>query len=89
VKSGIRVRRALWSAVIFLAFIGAAVAVRRMVHLVPIMARGYYPPAVTSNPVVARFAALDDLFAQYPILTLVHLAIGRVACKEARGHLRY
>src|SRR6267143_1360863 len=73
---GIRVRRALWSAVIFLAFIGAAVAVRRMVHLVPIMARGYYPPAVTSNPVVARFAALDDLFAQYPILTLVHIVPG-------------
>jgi uncharacterized membrane protein len=47
-----------------------------MVHLVPIMARGYYPPAVTSNPVVARFAALDDLFAQYPILTLVHIVPG-------------
>jgi len=47
-----------------------------MVHLVPIMARGYYPPAVTSNSVVARFAALDDLFAQYPILTLVHVVPG-------------
>jgi uncharacterized membrane protein len=47
-----------------------------MVHLVLIMARGYYPPAVTSNSVVARFAALDDLFAQYPILTLVHIVPG-------------
>ena len=75
-KPGIRVRRALWSAVIFLALIGVAVAVRRMVHLVPMVARGYHPPAVTSNPAAAQFAALDDLFAHYPILTLVHIAPG-------------
>src|SRR5580765_5246876 len=75
-KPGIRVRGALWSAVIFLAFIGSAVAVRRMVHLVPIVVRGYHPPAVTSNPVAAQFAALDDLFAHYPILTLVHIVPG-------------
>jgi len=73
---GIRVRRALWCAVIFLAFIGSAVAVRRMVHLVPIVVGGYHPPAVTSNPVAAQFAALDDLFAHYPILTLVHIVPG-------------
>jgi len=54
----IRVRRALWSAVIFLALIGSAVAVRRMVHLVPIAVRGYHPPAVTSNPAAAQFASL-------------------------------
>src|ERR1700676_1123687 len=75
-KHGIRLRRALRSAVIFLAFIGVAVAVRRMAHLVPIVARGYHPPAATSNPVAARFAALDDLFAHYPILTLVHIVPG-------------
>jgi uncharacterized membrane protein len=73
---GIRVRRTLWSAVIFLAFIGSAVAVRRMVHLVPIVVGGYHPPAVSSNPVAARFGALDDLFAHYPILTLVHIVPG-------------
>jgi len=73
---GIRVRRALWSAVIFLTLIGSAVAVRRMVHLVPIAVRGYHPPAVTSNPVAAQFAALDDLFAHYPIVTLVHIVPG-------------
>jgi uncharacterized membrane protein len=73
---GIRVRRILWSAVIFLAFIGFAVAVRRMVHLVPIIVGGYHPPAVTSNPVAAQFSALDDLFAHYPILTLVHIVPG-------------
>src|SRR5467141_2919279 len=75
-KPGIRLRRALRSAVIFLAFIGVAVALRRTAHLVPIVVRGYHPPAVSSNPVAARFAALDDLFAHYPILTLVHIVPG-------------
>src|SRR6266403_3215771 len=73
---GIRVRRALWSAVVFLALIGSAVAVRRMVHLVPIVISGYHPPAGTSNPAAAQFAKLDDLFAHYPILTLVHIVPG-------------
>jgi len=75
-KPGIRLRCALWSAIIFLAFIGVVVALRRMVHLLPVVVRGYHPPAATSNPVAARFAALDDLFARYPILTLVHIAPG-------------
>jgi hypothetical protein len=39
-EPGIRFRRALWGAVIFLAFIGAAVAVRRIAYLGPILARG-------------------------------------------------
>lgn len=73
---GIRLRRALWSAVIFLALIGSVVAVRRTVHLVPILVRGYHPPVVSSNPVAAQFAKLDDLFAHYPILTLVHIVPG-------------
>src|SRR6267143_6141129 len=76
-KPGIHVRRALWSAVIFLALIGSAVAARRMVRLVPIAVRGYHPPALTSkNPAAAQFAALDDLFARYPFLTLVHIVPG-------------
>jgi uncharacterized membrane protein len=75
-RPGARLRRALWSAVIFLALIGVAVAVRRMAHLVPIVAGGYHPPAVKPNPVTAQFAALDDVFARYPILTLVHIVPG-------------
>ena len=75
-KTGIGRQRALWSAVTFLAFIGVAVAVRRMVHLVPIVVHGYHPPAVNANPRLAQFAALDDLFAHYPILTLVHIVPG-------------
>jgi len=75
-KLGIHLRRALWSAVIFLALIGSAVAVRRMAHLVPIVIRGYHPPAVTSNPAAARFAALEDVFAHFPVLTLIHIVPG-------------
>jgi uncharacterized membrane protein len=75
-KTGVGRQRALWSAVTFLAFIGVAVAVRRMVHLVPIVVHGYHPPAVNANPRLAQFAALDDLFAHYPILTLVHIVPG-------------
>jgi hypothetical protein len=75
-KPGIGLRRALWSAVIFLGLIGSAVAIRRMVHLVPIVIAGYHPTPVTTNPAAARFAATDDLFAHYPILTLVHIVPG-------------
>ncbi len=75
-KLGIHLRRALWSAVIFLALIGSAVAVRRMAHLVPFVITGYHPPAVTSNPAAARFAALDDVFAHFPVLTLIHIVPG-------------
>jgi uncharacterized membrane protein len=75
-KRGMGRRRALWSAVIFLALIGVAVGVRRTVHLVPIVTHGYRPPAVSSNPRLAQLSALDDLFAQHPILTLVHIVPG-------------
>jgi uncharacterized membrane protein len=47
-----------------------------MLHLVPIVVSGYAPQTVTSNPAAAQFAALDDLFAHYPILTLVHIVPG-------------
>jgi uncharacterized membrane protein len=70
-------RRALWGAVIFLAFIGSAVAIRRMVHLLPVAVHGYHPPAAaSSSPAAAQFSALDDLFAHYPYLTLVHIVPG-------------
>jgi uncharacterized membrane protein len=75
-KPGIRLRRAVRSAVVFLAVIGVAVVVRRTVKLVPIVVNGYHPPAPPSNPVAAQFAPLDDLFAHYPILTLIHIVPG-------------
>jgi uncharacterized membrane protein len=76
VKPDTRVCRALWSAVIFLALVGSAVAVRRMVHLIPIVVRGYQLPVTAPHPAAAQFAALDDLFAHYPVLTLVHIVPG-------------
>jgi uncharacterized membrane protein len=75
-KPGIGRQRAVWSAVVFLAVIGVAIAVRRMTHLVPIVVHGYRPPAVVSNPRLAQLGALDDLFARHPILTLVHIVPG-------------
>jgi uncharacterized membrane protein len=75
-EPGTRLRRALWSAVIFLAVIGVAVALRRIVHLWPILTRGYIPVATTSNPKAAQFVALDDIFARHPILTSVHIVPG-------------
>jgi uncharacterized membrane protein len=75
-EPGVRIRRVLWGAVIFLAFIGTAVAVRRIVNVVPILLYGYRPPPPAGNPVAAQFGALDDLFAHYPILTLIHIVPG-------------
>jgi uncharacterized membrane protein len=75
-QPGPRFPRAVWSAIIFLAFVGTGVAVRRIVYLVPVVVRGYHPSAVSSNPVAAQFALLDALFAHYPILTLVHIVPG-------------
>jgi uncharacterized membrane protein len=75
-KPGIGARRILWGAIIFLALIGAFVVVRRTVHLAPILIYGYSPPATPSDPALAQFAALDDVFAPYPVLTLVHILPG-------------
>src|SRR5258708_26895191 len=74
-EPGIRFRRALWSAVIFLAVIGVAVAVRSIAVLSPTVFHGYSPPVV-SSPRAAQFAALDQVFAGHPILTLIHVLPG-------------
>ena len=45
-------------------------------HVMPVVIGGYRAAVVASNPALAQFAALDDLFARYPILTLVHIVPG-------------
>jgi hypothetical protein len=75
-KPGSRLRRAVWSALLVLALIGLVVAGRRIVKLLPVLMTGYRPPAAASNPRIRQFIALDDLFAHYPILTLVHIVPG-------------
>jgi uncharacterized membrane protein len=72
-KPSIRVQVILWRTTIFLVLIGVFVVVRRTAHLVPILINGYHPPAATSNPVAAQFLVLDDIFARYPFLTLIHI----------------
>ncbi len=71
-----RTQRLVWGAVALLATIGVAVAIRRTVALVPVLLSGYAAPAAPANPVAAQFAALDDLFARYPALTLIHIVPG-------------
>jgi hypothetical protein len=75
-KDARRAGRWVWGAVIFLAAIGSAVALRRIVHLVPVVIGAYRPPAAAPKPALAQLTALDDLFARYPILTLVHIVPG-------------
>lgn len=75
-KPAMRTQRTLWSVVILLALIGVAVVVRRTGNLVPILINGYHPVGAASNPIAAQFAALDAVFARYPVLTLVHILPG-------------
>jgi len=75
-KDAKRAGRWVWRAVIFLAAIGSAVALRRIVNLVPVVIGAYRPPAAAPKPALAQITALDDLFARYPILTLVHIVPG-------------
>ena len=66
----------LWALVIFLAFIGIVVAARRIVLLLPVVLTGYHAPGPPPNPIAAQFMVLDDLFARYAVLTLVHIVPG-------------
>ena len=75
-EPGHGIRRVLWGAVIFLSLIGATVAVRRMVNVIPFALHGYHPPPPASNAVAAQFGVLDDLFAHHPVLTLLHIVPG-------------
>src|SRR5260370_36071195 len=72
-EPGVRLRRALWSAVIFLAFIGVAVAARRIIYLGPILGHGYSSPAAVPGSSGEQLVHLDEVFARHPILTLIHL----------------
>ena len=70
------VQRMVWGFVIVLVLIGVAIVLRRSAQLVPIMINGYTPPTAEADGAAVSFAALDDLFARYPALTLVHIIPG-------------
>jgi len=71
-----RVHRMVWSAVMVLVLIGVAIVVRRTAQLVPLLINGYRPPAAVADGAAGSFAALDDLFARYPALMLIHILPG-------------
>ena len=75
-KPAARFRSVLWAVVIVLALIGISVATRRIITVVPIAVSGYRPPTTSPNPMDREFSALDDLFAHYPRLTLIHVVPG-------------
>jgi uncharacterized membrane protein len=75
-RSGARAHRILWGAIILLSLIGVLIVARRAAHLAPILIYGYSPPVAPSNPRLAQLAALDDVFARHPVLTLVHILPG-------------
>ncbi len=72
-KPSIRARRILWGVVIFLALIGVFVVARRTARLLPILISANRPPTTRPDPAMAQFSALDDIFARYPVLTLIHI----------------
>ena len=61
-----RTTRLIWAATIFLALIGIAVVIRRVIVLIPTLRTGYQRPA----------AGFDSGFARHPILTMVHILPG-------------
>jgi uncharacterized membrane protein len=65
--------RLIYTIVILLSLIGTAVVVRRTLNLVPILVNGYHAPAPTTNSTIAQFRKMDDIFARYPVLTLIHI----------------
>jgi uncharacterized membrane protein len=75
-EPGLRLRRALWSAVVFLAFVGVAVAARRIIYLGAILASGYSSPAVVPGSRAEQLVHLDEVFARHPILTMIHIVPG-------------
>src|ERR1043166_1731004 len=69
-------RRRLWAAIIFLCVVGAGIVLRRTVVLWPTLTHGYRAPPPAANPALAQFAALDDIFARHPVLTMIHILPG-------------
>jgi len=64
---------ALYSVIGLLSLIGVIIVIRRTILLVPVLINGYHAIAISS-----RFAQMDDIFAQSPVLTLIHIIPGLV-----------
>ena len=68
----------VYTLVIILSLIAIAIVVRRTVKLVPVLLNGFHPHLPQSNPNLEELAKTDDIFARYPVLTLVHIIPGLV-----------
>jgi uncharacterized membrane protein len=65
--------RVLYSAIILLSVIGIVIVVRRTLLVLPVLINGYHAPVVST-----RFTQMDDIFARYPLLTLIHIIPGLI-----------
>jgi hypothetical protein len=68
----------VYTVLALLTLIGIAIVVRRTLNLIPVLANGYHLPKPASNPQLQALANLDDIFAHYPLLTLIHIIPGLV-----------
>ncbi len=68
----------IYTIVIFLSLIGVAIVARRTLKLVPVLINGFQAHKPQANANLEQLAATDDLFARYPVLTLVHILPGLV-----------
>ena len=70
--------RTVYAVMIILSLIAIAIVARRTVNLVPVLQNGFHPHLPQSNPGLEELAKTDDIFARYPVLTLVHIIPGLV-----------
>jgi uncharacterized membrane protein len=68
----------VYAIVIFLTLIGIGIVARRTMKLAPVLINGFQPHVSQANKRLEELAATDDIFARYPILTLVHILPGLV-----------
>ena len=64
--------------IIFLSLIGIGIVARRTLKLVPVLINGFQAHKPAANANLEALAATDDIFARYPVLTLVHILPGLV-----------
>src|ERR1700722_11936985 len=68
----------VYTVLVLLILIGIAIVTRRTLNLIPVLVNGYHAPKPASNPQLQALADLDDIFAHYPLLTLIHIIPGLV-----------
>jgi len=78
IKSGKSNLKWIYVVIIFLSLIGVGIVGRRTWKLVPVLTNGFQAHKPQANANLEQLAATDDIFARYPVLTLVHILPGLV-----------